>query len=97
MIGRFFRAAGKKAPMGATLTEGTHGTGFAIFSLELFSFMIILVGKASRTDADIGVSGFGRSKEEALAQAALALTGVITEPESVSADESVQNRAPRSR
>ena len=40
--------------------------------------------------ADIGVSGFGDSKEEAFSQAALALTGVLTEPHLVSADESVQ-------
>jgi tRNA nucleotidyltransferase (CCA-adding enzyme) len=40
--------------------------------------------------ADIGVRGFGRSKEEAFAQAAVALTGVMTEPESVSAQEAVE-------
>jgi tRNA nucleotidyltransferase (CCA-adding enzyme) len=39
--------------------------------------------------ADVGVSGFGRSKEEAFEQAAAALIGVITEPASVSAQESI--------
>jgi tRNA nucleotidyltransferase (CCA-adding enzyme) len=39
--------------------------------------------------ADVGVRGIGGSKEEAFAYAALALTGVITEPTLVSADESV--------
>jgi SHS2 domain-containing protein len=39
--------------------------------------------------ADIGVSGFGRSKEEAFAQAAVALTGVITEPGLVFSRESI--------
>jgi tRNA nucleotidyltransferase (CCA-adding enzyme) len=39
--------------------------------------------------ADVGVRGVGGSKEEAFAQAALALTGVITEPALVSAHESV--------
>jgi SHS2 domain-containing protein len=33
--------------------------------------------------ADIGVGGFGRSKEEAFALAAIALTAVIIEPASV--------------
>ena len=31
-------------------------------------------------DADIGVAGIGASKEEAFAQAAVALSAVITEP-----------------
>jgi tRNA nucleotidyltransferase (CCA-adding enzyme) len=39
--------------------------------------------------ADIGVSGFGGSKEEAFAQAAVALTGVITEPALVLAQDSI--------
>lgn len=39
--------------------------------------------------ADIGVSGFGRSKEEAFAQAAVALIAVITEPAAVCARQSV--------
>jgi len=34
-------------------------------------------------DADIGVRGVGASKEEAFAQAALALTAVITDPHAV--------------
>ncbi len=33
--------------------------------------------------ADIGVRGFGESVEEAFAQAAVAMTGVITEPEKI--------------
>ena len=40
--------------------------------------------------ADIGVGGFGRSKEEAFAQAAIALTAVITEPASVCAREPIE-------
>ena len=34
--------------------------------------------------ADIGVCGFGRSKAEAFEQAAIALTAVITDPQSIS-------------
>jgi len=40
--------------------------------------------------ADIGVRGIGASMEEAFAQAATALTAVITEPENVSASEEVE-------
>ena len=40
--------------------------------------------------ADIGIRGFGRSKAEAFANAALALTAVITEPDAVKAKESVR-------
>ena len=40
--------------------------------------------------ADMGVRGIGNSKEEAFAQAAVALTAVITEPTSVSAEECVE-------
>ncbi len=40
--------------------------------------------------ADIGVRGVGRSKAEAFEQAAVALTAVITEPDSVSANERVE-------
>lgn len=39
--------------------------------------------------ADIGVRGLGASKEEAFAQAALALTAVIVDPASVAARERV--------
>jgi len=39
--------------------------------------------------ADIGVRGFGASKEEAFEQAALALTAVITEPAAVEAREAI--------
>lgn len=39
--------------------------------------------------ADIGVRGWGRSKEEAFTQAAMALTAVITRPESVNPREEV--------
>jgi len=39
--------------------------------------------------ADIGVRGLGASKEEAFAQAALALTAVITDPAGVAARERV--------
>lgn len=41
-------------------------------------------------DADIGVRGIGASKEEAFAQAALALTAVITDPRSVVPTEVVE-------
>ncbi len=40
--------------------------------------------------ADIGVRGFGPTKEAAFEQAALALTAAITEPDSVSAIEAVE-------
>ena len=40
--------------------------------------------------ADIGVRGVGRSKAEAFEQAAVALTAVITEPASVSANDCVE-------
>jgi tRNA nucleotidyltransferase (CCA-adding enzyme) len=40
--------------------------------------------------ADIGVRGFGSSKEEAFEQAAVALTGVITDPNSVAAKDVVE-------
>lgn len=41
-------------------------------------------------EADMGVRGFGRSKEEAFEQAAVALTAVISDPESVEAKEMVE-------
>lgn len=41
-------------------------------------------------DADIGVRGIGRSKEEAFEQAAQALTAVITDPGGVAASELVE-------
>jgi len=40
-------------------------------------------------DADIGVRGTGRTREAAFEEAALALTAVITDPESVDCAESV--------
>jgi tRNA nucleotidyltransferase (CCA-adding enzyme) len=40
--------------------------------------------------ADIGVRGIGPTKEAAFEQAALALTGVVTGPESVRADTAVR-------
>lgn len=40
--------------------------------------------------ADMGVRGFGRSKEEAFEHAAVALTAVISDPESVAAKEMVE-------
>ena len=40
--------------------------------------------------ADIGVRGLGVSKAQAFEQAALALTAVITDPDSVAAQETVQ-------
>jgi SHS2 domain-containing protein len=43
-----------------------------------------------RHQADIGVRGAGASKEEAFEQAGLALTAVITEPNSVEAKELVK-------
>ncbi len=39
--------------------------------------------------ADIGVRGFGQSRDEAFSRVALALTAVITDPESVVADVAV--------
>lgn len=39
--------------------------------------------------ADVGVRGFGATKAEAFAQAAVALTAVITAPQTVSPSESV--------
>jgi tRNA nucleotidyltransferase (CCA-adding enzyme) len=41
-------------------------------------------------DADIGVRGIGASKEEAFAQAALALTAVITDLDTVAQTEGVE-------
>ena len=41
-------------------------------------------------EADIGVRGIGGSREEAFEQGALALTAVITDPESVNGVESVE-------
>ena len=41
-------------------------------------------------EADMGVRGFGRSKEEAFEQAAVALTAVISDPESIEAKEMVE-------
>jgi len=40
-------------------------------------------------EADIGVRGFGATLQEAFEQAALALTGVVTPPETVRAGESI--------
>lgn len=47
-------------------------------------------------EADMGVRGIGATKEEAFAQAALALTAVITDPAGVAATEAVaiECRAP---
>lgn len=42
--------------------------------------------------ADIGVRGLGATKAEAFEQAALALTAVITEPQGVAAQQTVQIR-----
>jgi|SRR5262245_43140917 len=41
-------------------------------------------------EADMGVRGVGSSKEEAFEQAAVALTAVITEPQRVTARETVE-------
>ncbi len=41
-------------------------------------------------DADMGLRGVGRTEEEAFAQAALALTGVITPPETVRPEQVVE-------
>mgnify|MGYP003576693937 CR=1 FL=1 len=41
-------------------------------------------------EADMGVRGFGRSKEEAFEQAAVALTAVISDPESIEAKEMIE-------
>ena len=41
-------------------------------------------------DADIGIRGIGASKEEAFAQAALALTAVITDPRAVVPQDMVE-------
>jgi len=41
-------------------------------------------------DADIGIRGIGASKEEAFAQAALALTAVITDPRAVAPKDMVE-------
>jgi len=40
--------------------------------------------------ADMGVRGYGRTREEAFAQAALALTAVVVPPESIAARELVR-------
>lgn len=40
--------------------------------------------------ADMGIRGFGRTKEEAFAQAALAITAIITDPQTVEPKESVE-------
>jgi tRNA nucleotidyltransferase (CCA-adding enzyme) len=41
-------------------------------------------------DADVGVRGFGRTKEEAFEQVAVALTAVITDPDCVGPEQSVE-------
>ena len=41
-------------------------------------------------DADIGVRGFGATKEQAFEQAALAMTAVITDPAQLGCDQSVE-------
>jgi len=38
----------------------------------------------------MGIRGFGRTKEEAFAQAALAITAIITDPQTVEPKESVE-------
>ena len=40
-------------------------------------------------DADMGVRGFGTTREEAFEQGALALTAIVTDPEIVNAGEAV--------
>jgi tRNA nucleotidyltransferase (CCA-adding enzyme) len=56
-------------------------------------------GKTRRTgwqhyphQADIGIRGFGATKEQAFEQAAVALTAVITQPDKVAAKEEVMVR-----
>jgi tRNA nucleotidyltransferase (CCA-adding enzyme) len=51
--------------------------------------MTVLAWEHFPHGADVGVRGVGESKEEAFAHAALALTGVITDPALVSAHESI--------
>jgi SHS2 domain-containing protein len=41
-------------------------------------------------DADIGVRGYGATKAEAFANAALAMTAVITEPEKVAPSDTIE-------
>ena len=41
-------------------------------------------------EADMGVRGYGKSKEEAFEQAALAMTAVITDPQSVAPDREIE-------
>lgn len=41
-------------------------------------------------EADMGVRGVGSTKEEAFEQAAVALTAIITDPQGVRSDESVE-------
>ncbi len=41
-------------------------------------------------DADVGVRGFGPNEETAFEEAALALTAVVTDPQTVKADAEVQ-------
>jgi len=41
-------------------------------------------------EADIGVRGIGASKKEAFEQAAIALTGVIVDPQELTAEEVVE-------
>lgn len=40
--------------------------------------------------ADMGIRGFGATKEEAFSQAALAMTAVITEPETIKPEQKVK-------
>lgn len=40
-------------------------------------------------EADIGIRGFGTTREEAFAQAALALTGVVCQPSAIAPDQVV--------
>jgi SHS2 domain-containing protein len=40
-------------------------------------------------EADIGIRGIGRTREEAFEEAAVALTAVITDPESVACAKTI--------
>jgi tRNA nucleotidyltransferase (CCA-adding enzyme) len=72
------------------LRRGDEGVRAVIFSKKLQEpVMASEHWEHFRHEADIGVRGFGPTKEAAFAQAALATTAVIAEPASVKAHESV--------
>jgi tRNA nucleotidyltransferase (CCA-adding enzyme) len=70
-----------KIPRGNFDFLGTHGAGIVFVALDRWEHFA--------HEADMGVRGFGNTKEQAFEQTALALTAVVTDPDNVRPKEEV--------